>query len=162
MTPPENQPLVRTQFEAQSGPMARGALSTFAEWQRYNLRRLACRAMWETFFESFDVFLSPVMFTTAILHDHSPLTARVVRTSEGDRSFMDFLAYIAPATFTGCPATAAPVGLSKSGLPVGLQVMGPYMEDATPIGFAGLLAREIGGFESPPGYHQAAALDIED
>ena len=56
---------------------------------------------------------------------------------------------IAPATLTGCPATTAPAGLGQSGLPVGLQIMGPYLEDATPIVFAQLLAREIGGFQPP-------------
>jgi amidase len=151
MTPLEYQPQARIRFEAESGQMAKGALSTFAEWQRYNLKRLACRALWEKYFESFDVFLSPVMFTTAILHDHRPLDQRTVRTPEGrEHSFMDLLAYITPASLTGCPATAAPAGLSRSGLPVGLQIMGAYMEDATPIGFAGLLANEIGGFQAPP------------
>jgi len=53
---------------------------------------------------------------------------------------------------TGCPATTAPAGLSRSGLPVGLQIVGPYLEDATPIAFARLLAQEIGGFHPPTGY----------
>jgi amidase len=44
------------------------------------------------------------------------------------------------------------VGLSRSGLPVGLQIVGPYLEDATSIGFARLLAKEIGGFQAPAGY----------
>jgi len=30
--------------------------------------------------------------------------------------------------------------------------MGPYWEDATPITFADLLTRELGGFTPPPGY----------
>jgi hypothetical protein len=40
--------------------------------------------------------------------------------------------------------------------------MGPFTEDATPIQFAVLLAREVGGFQPPPGYlngglaHEAA------
>jgi hypothetical protein len=38
------------------------------------------------------------------------------------------------ATLTGCPATGRPSGLSRSGLPVGLQVVGPYLEDATSRG----------------------------
>src|SRR5262249_45716291 len=98
MTPLEYQPQVRLRFEAESGQMAKGALSTFAEWQRYNLKRLACRALWEKYFEAFDVFLSPVMFTTAILHDHRPVHERIVRTPEGrEHSFMDLLAYITPA-----------------------------------------------------------------
>ena len=35
---------------------------------------------------------------------------------------------------------------------VGIQIMGPYLEDRTPIAFAGLLEREFGGFVKPPGY----------
>jgi hypothetical protein len=30
--------------------------------------------------------------------------------------------------------------------------MGPYLEDATPITFAGLLSTELGGFVPPPGF----------
>ena len=72
----------------------------------------------------------------------------------GVQPFWNLVTYIAPATLTGCPATTAPAGLSKSGLPIGLQIIGPYLEDATPIGFAQLLACEIGGFQPPPGYER--------
>ena len=50
------------------------------------------------------------------------------------------------------PRTAFPVGRSREGLPIGLQAIGPYLEDLTPIRFAALLAREIGGFRKPAGY----------
>jgi hypothetical protein len=33
-----------------------------------------------------------------------------------------------------------------------MQIIGPFWEDATPIEFATLLSREIGGFKAPPGY----------
>ena len=46
----------------------------------------------------------------------------------------------------------APVGLTPGGLPVGLQIVGPYLEDATPIAVAGHLADVIGGFKAPPGF----------
>ena len=36
------------------------------------------------------------------------------------------------------------MGLSREGLPIGLQAIGPYLEDRTPIRFATLLAKEIG------------------
>ena len=52
------------------------------------------------------------------------------------------------STVAGQPATAFPVGRSREGLPIGLQAVGPYLEDRTPIRFAALLAREIGGFRS--------------
>ena len=150
MMPPERQQRVSPNFEKRSDYLAKGALSGFAEWQRQNRRRLAYRAMWEKYFESVDVFLLPTAFSTAFPHDPTPPDQRKIPLPEGGaRSFWDLLAYITPATLTGCPATTAPVGLSKSGLPVGLQIIGPYLEDATPIEFARLLAEEIGGFRPP-------------
>jgi amidase len=62
------------------------------------------------------------------------------------------LAYAAVSTVAGQPATAFPVGLTRAGLPIGLQAIGPYLEDRTPMRFAALLAREWGGFQPPPGY----------
>ena len=41
---------------------------------------------------------------------------------------------------------------SPDGLPVGVQIVGPYLEDATPIDLAGRLADVVGGFRPPPGY----------
>src|SRR5579862_5595632 len=65
---------------------------------------------------------------------------------------LDMLNWIAAPTLTGCPATSAPIGRTAAGLPVNIQIMGPYQEDATPISFAGLMAQELGGFMRPPGY----------
>lgn len=150
---PERQDEEREKLTGRSDTYARGALSSFAEWQRQNFKRLAYRAIWEKYFESIDVFLLPSAFTAAFPHDHGPFDARIVPTPEGARQpYWDLLAYISPATLTGCPATVAPAGLSKSGLPVGIQIVGPYLEDATPIRFAHLLAGEIGGFRPPGGY----------
>ena len=56
------------------------------------------------------------------------------------------------AALCGHPATAFPWGHTQGGLPIGLQAVGPYLEDRTTIAFAGLLEREFGGFVVPPGY----------
>jgi amidase len=45
-----------------------------------------------------------------------------------------------------------PIDHSPTGLPIGVQIVGPYLEDRTPIAFAELLEREFGGFVPPPGY----------
>jgi len=109
--------------------------------------------MWERFFESVDVFLLPTTFTAAFPHDPThPDHQRIPLSEGGGQPFWNLLSYISPATLTGCPATTVPAGLSRSGLPVGLQVVGPYLEDATPIAFGRLLAQEIGGFQPPTGY----------
>ncbi len=150
---PEQQEAQRKDFAKSQSPEAAGALSSFADWQRQNFRRLGFRAQWQGYFEEVDVFLSPVAFSPAFPHDHSePKDARTIATSSGPRHYEDLLNWVVPATLTGCPATVAPIGRTPAGLPVGIQVMGPYLEDATPITFADLLSREIGGFAAPPGY----------
>ncbi|HUA19079.1 MAG TPA: amidase [Bryobacteraceae bacterium] len=157
MMPPGLQPQAREHMAQRTDSMAKGSLSTFADWQTRNRKRLGFRARFEKFFESVDVFLLPTAFTTAFPHDRRPIDARTVPMPDGgSQPFLNLLTYIAPATLTGCPATAAPAGLSKSGLPVGLQIVGPYLEDATPIRFAQLLAREIGGFQAPPSFGNIA------
>lgn len=151
--PPQEQERLRKEFGSEFGSPSSGASSSFADWQQQNFRRLAFRAQWQAYFDQVDVFLSPVAFTTAFPHDHSePQEQRKIATSTGLRNYREMFNWIVPATLTGCPATAAPVGRSRDGLPVGIQIMGPFWEDATPITFADLLSREVGGFMAPPGY----------
>jgi amidase len=130
-------------------PGARATRSSYVEWWAQDQRRLEQRSLWQHYFQDIDVFLTPVAFAPAPLHDHSePQAARKI----GSRSYMDLLKWISPATLTGCPATAAPIGRTAGGLPVGVQIMGPFWEDATPITFAQVLSREMGGFAAPPGF----------
>src|SRR5215469_9699377 len=46
-------------------------------------------------------------------------------------------------TLTGTPATVAPVGLTPAGLPCGVQITGPFLEDGTTIAFAALLKERL-------------------
>ena len=55
------------------------------------------------------------------------------------------------ATVTGQPATAFPAGVAPGGLTVGLQAIGPYLEDRTPLRFAALLADLAGASGPRPG-----------
>ncbi len=151
VAPAEQQEVERKEAAA-SGKVVPG-LASFADWQQQNFRRLGYRAEWQSYFDEVDVFLSPVAFTSAFVHDHSePHSKRTIATVHGPRAYNDMLRWIAPATLTGCPATVAPVGRGEGGLPIGLQIMGPYWEDATPIVFAKLLARVQGGFVAPSGF----------
>ena len=51
----------------------------------------------------------------------------------------------------GLPAVVLPGGTARDGLPVGVQVIGPHLEDRTVIDFATRLAALTGGFVPPPG-----------
>ena len=50
------------------------------------------------------------------------------------------------------PSTVIPVGRTAAGLPVGVQIVGPYLEDRTPLAFAAAAERELGGFVPPAGF----------
>ena len=152
--PPEEREKQRAEFAALLGdPQLRGELIDFASWQRHNMRRLALRALWQRYFRNTDVFLLPVLPVPAFPHDHSEQTRRTLATPEGPLPYMrSLLTYMSVANLTGLPATVAPAGKTATGLPVGIQILGPYLEDATPIRLASLLAIENGGFTPPPGY----------
>ena len=49
---------------------------------------------------------------------------------------------------------------TSSGLPVGIQIVGPYLEDATSIDFASRLADVVGGFVPPPGYQPKRVFQV--
>ena len=151
---PEVQEALRAEYRRNpKNPAAAALVEPHARWAAETARRLAARAVWQQYFREHDVFLTPVAFVPAFAHDHSePMESRRLDTPEGKRPYLDITPWIAPATLTGCPATVAPVGRTKAGLPVGLQIVGPYLEDATPIEFARLLADVAGGFQPPPGY----------
>jgi amidase len=63
-----------------------------------------------------------------------------------------FYVWADPAATCGLPATVAPIGHSPAGLPIGVQIIGPNLEDRTTIAFSGMIKREFGGFAPPPGY----------
>jgi amidase len=43
------------------------------------------------------------------------------------------------ATYGNLPATAVPIGVTAGGLPIGVQILGPYLGDRTTLGFARLM-----------------------
>lgn len=116
-------------------------------------KRIAVRCLWQKIFKDIDVFLMPVNYTAAFPHDHSePMTKRTIETSEGERPYMDQLYWMTYSSITGLPCTVAPAGFTDTGLPVGIQILGPYLEDGTTIHFAELLEKVTGGYTEPLGY----------
>lgn len=128
------------------------AFGPASKWAEANVHRYAARAAWAHYFREYDAFLMPVDFVPAFPHDHNPdQNTRVLQTPEGPRRYTDQIFYPSFAVLTGLPATAAPVGSTKDGLPAGIQILGPWLEDATPIFIAQILEEEF-GFKVPPGF----------
>jgi amidase len=128
-----------------------------ADYIRWHGERERYRESYRQFFQKYDILLAPITLTPPFEHKESQRAGLddYFRTLDVDGVEVPYdyqVAYPGLATMCGQPATAFPAGLSEDGLPVGVQAIGPYLEDRTPIRFAGLIANEIGGFVPPPDY----------
>ena len=131
----------------------RGIGLSHRDWLMAEGGRARLRAQWRELFKSFDAVICPVMPTPAYPHDHSPdQDARRIEIDGKAYVYPDQLAWAGIATLPGLPATAIPIGLSPEGLPVGVQIVGPWLEDRTPLKLAELIEREFGGFVPPPDF----------
>lgn len=129
----------------------RGMAQSHRDWVADNAARTRLRAQWRELFRWFDAVICPVMPTPAYLHDHSEdQEQRRIMIDNVEYPYTDQLAWPGIATLPGLPATAIPVAMSGDGLPIGVQIVGPWLEDRTPLKLAELIEREFGGFVPPP------------
>ncbi len=119
------------------------------DWIDADRQRAWIRHQWARIFADWDIVLCPVMPTTAFAHDHGDQNARTLTVDGQAIPYNIQSMWCGLASMAGLPATALPAGLDPEGLPIGLQAIGPHLEDGTPIAFAGLLAEAIGGFQAP-------------
>jgi amidase len=108
---------------------------------------------WTEFFTGYDIVLTPVMRTTAIGHDHSAdIDARTIPVNGRQVPYADQFAWLQSVGVADLPAVVAPVGAASDGLPVGIQIVAPYLHDRAAIEFARRLADVVGGYVPPPGF----------
>lgn len=134
----------------ESGEAAAG--SHYA-WLQADRQRAALQAAWAAWFEGYDALLAPVMFTTAFPHlqDGNFRTRELVVAGER-RPYSSVVWWTGMFGVLGVPVAVPPVGRTTEGLPVGVQVVTPYLRDRDAIRTAGLVAEAAGGYEVPPGY----------
>jgi amidase len=134
---------------------ADGIEASASQYILWHGERERYRAAYRAFFAGWDVLVAPANVVNAFPHTDAPWAERRLDVNGAPVPYNRQFVYPALANLTGQPATAFPAGLTRGGLPIGLQAIGPYLEDRTPIRFAGLVAREIGGFRPPPGFAEA-------
>ncbi|HET7092330.1 MAG TPA: amidase family protein, partial [Thermomicrobiales bacterium] len=116
-------------------------------------QRLRLKAGWADFFRRYDALLCPVTPTAAIPHDQNPdVDARTIVVNGSTRPYGDQFAWLQAVGVVHLPAVVAPVGFTEAGLPVGIQIVAPHLEDRTAIDLAARLADVVGGFQAPPGF----------
>lgn len=134
---------------------ARGIAMGHGDWLRANERRLRTRAAWHSFFENYDVLLCPVIHVTAFPHDHTgDWQQRTLLVNGTSRPYLEVLRWPGLTLNSLLPATAVPVDTSGEGLPIGMQIVAPYLADRTTLAVAGVLEKHHRAFTIPPGYEQ--------
>jgi Asp-tRNA(Asn)/Glu-tRNA(Gln) amidotransferase A subunit family amidase len=99
--------------------------------------RGAYTAMWEDFFDDFDVVLTPTMPVTAF--EIGRLAPASIDGRPVPASFDAWCALALPANLAGLPAVSVPIGTGRDGLPVAMQVMARRWADATALQAAAAL-----------------------
>jgi amidase len=130
----------------------RGAVMSHRDFVLADGGRLRLRHRWLDLFKAFDVVIAPVMPTPAFPHERRAQEERRITIDGSEHPYVDQFFWAGVATLPGLPATAVPIARSTAGLPIGVQIIGPYLEDLTPLRFAELIEREFGGFTPPPGF----------
>jgi amidase len=110
-----------------------------AFWGYQELRKLTREVVRR--FDDFDVYLCPVM--TAPPPPIGFTDPASVPPREIGKRQMALFPFAALFNFTGQPSLSLPLGMSRSGLPIGMMVTGRYADEGTLYRLAGQLEREM-------------------
>jgi amidase len=123
------------------------------EWMNGLDAQARLRRRWAALFEAFDIVLAPAHGSVAFPHDDEPDPGKRTIVINGEATpYFAQGAWAGMATGANLPSTTFPLGLTRTGLPFGVQAIGPYLEDRTTIAFADLVGQAFGGYRPPPGF----------
>lgn len=122
-----------------SAMRARAFVLSHADWLVANEARIKLRWAWREVFRDYDVVICPPTSVAAVTADEAGAARITVDGQEIDKG--DPIAWASLATSAGLPATVMPWSRTADGRPLGVQIVGPYLEDLTPIKLAELMSR---------------------
>jgi amidase len=104
-------------------------------------------AVWERFFDQWDVLLCPAAMTTAF--PHSPKDTKL--DVDGEKVQYSLIgAHTALFNYTGQPAVVIPYTHDADGLPIGVQLVAKRWNEARLLGVTQAIAQVTMGFQRPP------------
>ena len=133
--------------------MTRAFGMSHGAWLRVNERRHQMALLWDQFFDDWDVLLCPAAASAAWPHDQvGERHERFISVNGKPVSTIDQRFWAGYSGNFYLPSTVAPMGLTATGLPCGVQIITRAYGDYTALRFAELLEREYYAFVPPPGY----------
>ena len=128
----------------------RGLAQYHRDWCVAHEARSQLRARWADYFRDHDLLLVPGTPVPAFPIDEAG--PREARTLDIDGRQVPYNAqgfWQGIATVSYLPASVAPIARTGAGLPLAVQIIGPYLGDLSTIGFARLLEHDYASFEAP-------------
>ena len=121
------------------------------DWLFADRARARRRRVWAEFFDDVDALLCPVTSMPAFAHQQEGtwMDRKIVINGE-HVPYFTLDAWPALIGSAYLPSTSAPVGRTAGGLPVGVQVVSPYLHDLRSIAVARLITEIVGGYTVPP------------
>jgi amidase len=109
--------------------------------ERAEAQRIAMAERSLEFFKSYDLLLTPATIVAPF-----PVENRYVAECVGKKfdNYVDWLGIVYAITLTCCPALSLPCGFTASGLPIGLQMVGPPRGEAQLLAGAKVLEDILG------------------
>lgn len=121
------------------------------DWLLADRERARHRLRWAEFFEGVDVLLCPVTATPAFAHQQDGTWDTRDFVVNGETvPYYSLEAWPAIIGSAYLPSTSTPVGHTAAGLPVGVQVVSPFLHDHRSIAVAGFITDLVGGYAVPP------------
>ena len=146
-------PTTDPEAEEQAMRALRAITQRHRSWLYADETRQRHRVAFAELFRSYDVLLAPVMQTAAFPHDtERELLERTVDVDGSPRPYIEGIAWNGGIGTLLLPVAVPPIGRTPQGLPVGVQVVAPHLEDRTAVAVAGHLEDLLGGFTPPPGF----------
>jgi aspartyl-tRNA(Asn)/glutamyl-tRNA(Gln) amidotransferase subunit A len=97
-----------------------GAAFTSSEYIQARRTQTVLRRQFEQFYDAFDLLLTPT----------TPVSAPPIEGPDAVEQARTLTRFTSPFNLTGLPAISLPCGFTESGLPIGLQIVGPPWSEA--------------------------------
>lgn len=105
----------------------------------------------QRWFNTYDLVLTPTMSRPPLAADHTALEPIIIGGQDAGDMRQSWVPYLNLFDLTGHPAVSVPCGWSNEGLPIGLQIIGPWYQDAAVLRAATAFERVVPwGHRLPP------------
>ncbi len=127
------------------------ATATYRDVLIHMARRQMLKDKLAQFFQEYDAILMPITTIVAFKHQHEPgFQDRMIDVDGKSVPYGTMLNWISPATALHAPSIAVQAGRTRYGVPVGVQVVGPWQGENRLFDFAAAIEDGLGGFTPPP------------